>query len=85
MSAVPPGLAQHALLRRRLHQVQSMPRGELLPSPCVSVCSMDPDSGLCRGCFRTLKEIAEWATQSPEAQRAIWQQVAHRMVPPSTG
>jgi predicted Fe-S protein YdhL (DUF1289 family) len=83
MSDIPPGLAQHALLRRRLHQVQGMPVGEFLPSPCVSVCTMDPDSGLCRGCFRTLEEIADWALQSPDSQRAIWHRVAQRMTPPT--
>lgn len=83
MSAVPPGLAQQALLRRRLHQVQRMPEGEFLPSPCVSVCVMDPDSGVCRGCYRTLDEIADWARQPPAGQRAIWQCVAQRMSSPS--
>jgi predicted Fe-S protein YdhL (DUF1289 family) len=28
-------------------------------SPCIEVCAMD-DNGLCRGCFRTLEEIATW-------------------------
>jgi predicted Fe-S protein YdhL (DUF1289 family) len=84
MSGQVPGLAQHALLRRRLHQVQAMPPGGFLPSPCVSVCSMDPESGLCRGCFRTLGEIAEWASQSPEEQRDIWQRVAQRLNPVSS-
>lgn len=83
MNAVPPRLAQHALLRRRLHQVQGMSEGEMLPSPCVSVCTMDPDSGLCRGCFRTLEEIAGWAMQSPTEQRAIWHRVAQRLTSPS--
>ncbi len=83
MSAIPPGLAQHALLRRRLHQVQSLHAGEFLPSPCVSVCSMDPDSGLCRGCFRTLEEIADWAAKTPDGQRAVWDRVAQRMTPPA--
>jgi predicted Fe-S protein YdhL (DUF1289 family) len=40
---------------------------------------MDPGSGLCRGCFRTIAEIADWASQSPEGQRGIWQRVAQRM------
>ena len=83
MSTNTPGLAQHALLRRRLYQVQGMPAGNILPSPCVSVCSMDPDSGLCRGCFRTLEEIADWALQTPDSQRDIWQRVAQRMTPPT--
>lgn len=83
MSDITPGLAQHALLRRRLYQVQRLPAGEFLPSPCVSVCTMEPDSGWCRGCFRTLEEIADWALQSPEGQRAIWDRVAQRMTPPT--
>ena len=33
------------------------------PSPCVSVCEMGPD-GLCKGCFRTLTEIARWGTMT---------------------
>jgi len=31
-------------------------------SPCVSVCEMDEDSGLCTGCYRTLEEIATWSS-----------------------
>lgn len=29
-------------------------------SPCVSICVLNPATGLCDGCFRTLKEIAAW-------------------------
>lgn len=32
-----------------------------IPTPCVKVCIVDGESGLCLGCFRTLKEIAAWA------------------------
>jgi predicted Fe-S protein YdhL (DUF1289 family) len=35
-----------------------------LKSPCVDVCILDPDSGLCRGCLRTLDEIARWSEMS---------------------
>lgn len=40
-----------------------------VPSPCVKVCVVDGESGLCLGCFRTLGEIAGWAAL-PEAERA---------------
>jgi uncharacterized protein len=30
-------------------------------SPCTAVCVLDNASGLCRGCFRSLAEIAAWA------------------------
>lgn len=29
-------------------------------SPCIGVCEIDPQSGLCRGCMRTGDEIAAW-------------------------
>lgn len=40
-------------------------------SPCISVCTMDPVSGLCAGCYRTLDEIAGWIDLSNEAKRAV--------------
>jgi predicted Fe-S protein YdhL (DUF1289 family) len=33
---------------------------EAVASPCISVCVIDPVTGLCGGCFRTLNEIAGW-------------------------
>ena len=40
----------------------------MIASPCINVCKMDPASGLCRGCFRTLDEIARW-TRIDDAER----------------
>ena len=40
-------------------------------SPCVGVCLMDADSGFCRGCLRTLGEIAAWSGAPNEDRRAI--------------
>lgn len=40
-----------------------MPSGEV-PSPCMNVCQVDAQSGLCRGCLRTLEEIAGWMDYS---------------------
>ena len=40
-----------------------------MTSPCVNVCQMDPQRGLCLGCRRSLDEIARWA-QMNEAERA---------------
>ena len=39
-----------------------------MKSPCVKVCVMDPQRGVCLGCCRTLDEIAQWAAMS-EAER----------------
>ena len=31
-----------------------------MPSPCISICELNEDTGFCDGCFRTRKEIAQW-------------------------
>ncbi len=40
-------------------------------SPCISVCVIDPGTGLCAGCLRTLDEIAAWSAIDDDARRAI--------------
>ncbi|MDH3638548.1 MAG: DUF1289 domain-containing protein [Gammaproteobacteria bacterium] len=44
---------------------------EEVPSPCTNVCQIDPHSGYCLGCKRTVEEIAVWLTASPAERRAI--------------
>lgn len=48
-------------------------------SPCTSVCRMNPVSGLCEGCWRTLDEIAAWGAASADEKRATLQRVRSRM------
>ena len=40
-------------------------------TPCVKVCRMDPERGLCLGCARTLDEIARWGAMSDEERARI--------------
>jgi len=42
-----------------------------IPSPCVQVCQLDPVSNVCRGCQRTLREIADWMDMSPQEKKAV--------------
>jgi len=49
-----------------------------VPSPCVNICRMNPQSGLCEGCFRTLDEIVQWGTATEQTKRAIWGQIKQR-------
>jgi predicted Fe-S protein YdhL (DUF1289 family) len=49
-----------------------------VPSPCISVCRMDPVSELCEGCFRTLDEIAGWARMEDEGKRKVWHLIEQR-------
>ncbi len=49
-----------------------------LVSPCVGVCTLDPASGLCRGCFRNLDEIAAWQGLSLADKRALLDRLQER-------
>ena len=40
-----------------------------IATPCIKVCIVDGESGLCLGCQRTLPEVAGWARYS-DAERA---------------
>ncbi|HZR70215.1 MAG TPA: DUF1289 domain-containing protein [Burkholderiales bacterium] len=48
------------------------------PSPCINVCRMNADTGLCEGCLRTLEEIAAWSAMTPEEKRAVLEQLPRR-------
>ncbi len=40
-----------------------------IKTPCVKVCVVDGESGLCLGCYRELREVAQWSRFS-DAERA---------------
>jgi uncharacterized protein len=40
-----------------------------IATPCVQVCVVDGESGLCLGCHRTLAEVAGWSKLT-DAERA---------------
>jgi predicted Fe-S protein YdhL (DUF1289 family) len=42
-----------------------------ITTPCVKVCVVDGESGLCLGCFRTLGEIAQWSRLDEAERREI--------------
>ena len=50
-----------------------------VPSPCVSVCAVNPDTGWCEGCLRNITEIAAWGQMDAVAQRKIWQLIQLRL------
>jgi predicted Fe-S protein YdhL (DUF1289 family) len=46
--------------------------GQAMPSPCISVCEMNEASASCKGCFRTLDEIAVWSILDDAEKHAVW-------------
>jgi uncharacterized protein len=42
-----------------------------LETPCIDICTIDEANGLCKGCYRTIDEIAGWASMTAEQHRAI--------------
>ncbi len=55
-------------------------------SPCINVCRIDEQRGICEGCHRTLDEIARWARYSDAEKRAVLARLpARRNAAPGTG
>ena len=48
-------------------------------TPCIAVCMIDPRTGLCFGCGRTLPEIARWHRMESAERQAVMAQLAARM------
>jgi predicted Fe-S protein YdhL (DUF1289 family) len=48
-----------------------MPAPRAIATPCVQVCVVDGESGLCLGCYRTLAEVAGWARFSDTERAAL--------------
>jgi predicted Fe-S protein YdhL (DUF1289 family) len=58
----------------------SQPSGPPKPiaTPCVKVCVVDGESGLCLGCFRTLPEVAGWGRLGDAERDAIMAELPSR-------
>jgi uncharacterized protein len=48
-------------------------------SPCEKVCIVDPPSGLCQGCGRSLSEIERWTSYSDEERARVMSELPRRL------
>jgi len=48
-------------------------------SPCIKVCLIDDETGLCEGCGRTREEIATWGRLSEKERLGIMAGLEARM------
>jgi len=42
-----------------------------IETPCSQVCTLEPGTKLCRGCGRSIKEIAGWGAMPDSERRRI--------------
>jgi len=52
--------------------------GTPIATPCIKVCLVDGESGLCLGCYRTLKEVASWASLTDAARSEVMADLPQR-------
>ncbi|MGD9502028.1 MAG: DUF1289 domain-containing protein [Methyloceanibacter sp.] len=50
-----------------------------METPCVNICLLDPATGTCIGCGRTVAEIANWANMSDVERRVVMATLPDRM------
>lgn len=60
---------------------EAMPQATPAPiaTPCVRICTLEPMSGICLGCGRTMREIGSWPSLSPENRAAIMASLGARL------
>lgn len=49
-----------------------------IKTPCIKVCVVDGESGLCLGCYRRLNEVATWARLTDAERDAILAELPDR-------
>ncbi|MEC5216869.1 putative Fe-S protein YdhL (DUF1289 family) [Actimicrobium sp. GrIS 1.19] len=62
-----------------------MPQLPVRPdTPCVAVCSTTFDA-VCRGCGRTVAEVAQWAILSATEKEEVWLRITAQGYPQRGG
>ena len=59
----------------------SLPRPD---TPCVAVCSTTFDE-ICRGCGRTVVEVATWVVMNEAEKEVVWQRILAQGYPRRQG
>ena len=50
-----------------------------IESPCIKVCAVDGETGMCLGCGRTLKEIGGWMSYDDAGRRDVMETLPARL------
>ena len=49
-----------------------------ITSPCINVCQMNPTTGWCVGCLRSIDEITAWGRLNESQRLVIWADLPRR-------
>ena len=72
-----PATQYQRLLTARLPDALAAPYAP--PSPCISVCQMDAQTGWCIDCLRSIEEIGAWSNNTDQDKRMVWQRIGERL------
>jgi len=50
----------------------------VIATPCIKVCIVDGESGLCMGCYRSLPEVGRWQKLSDDERATIMAELPSR-------
>jgi predicted Fe-S protein YdhL (DUF1289 family) len=72
----------HAAVRHPSFELPIMqnPSAKRPDTPCVAVCSTTFDD-VCRGCGRTVAEVAQWVFMNEEEKEQVWQRITAQGYP----
>ena len=73
---------QRFQLHARTPMFRRIAMANLIASPCTKVCTIDPSTRLCRGCGRSLDEIARWMSLSDSERTRIMAELPRRLAFP---
>jgi len=49
-----------------------------IKTPCIKLCIVDGESGLCMGCYRKLSEVAAWGRLTDDERDIIFADLPNR-------
>jgi len=58
--------------------IPAPPGRDKIATPCIAVCQVSGRTGLCEGCFRSLKEIGRWRRMTDDERAAVMADLPRR-------
>ena len=49
-----------------------------VPSPCISICAINEETDLCKGCFRHIDEVSGWLYFTDDQKREVLKKIEER-------